>query len=109
MALSCFSARPAEAHVCQYVVPTISAASRITAATASFVICLFTLGAPRCVGAVGDQEQAREQDEVRDHARAAVADERKRDPRERDQPQDAADDDERLQGEAEGEPGRGEL
>ena len=59
------------------------------------------------VRAVGDEQQPGEQDEVGDDARAAVADERERDPGQRDQPQDPADDDERLQREGEGE-ARGE-
>src|SRR5262245_7712290 len=56
-----------------------------------------------------DEQEAREQDEVGDDARPAVADERERDPGQRDDPQDAADDDERLQREAEREPEREQL
>ena len=44
-----------------------------------------------------------------DDRRAAVGDERQRDARQRHDPEDAADDDERLEGEPEGEPGREEL
>ncbi len=58
---------------------------------------------------MGDEQEAREQDEVGDDARAAVADEGQRDPGQRDQAQDAADDDERLEREAEREPDREQL
>ena len=76
---------------------------------ASREICLFTRALRLRVRAVRDEQQPREQDEVRDDARAAVADERQRDPGQRDQPQDAADDDERLQREAEREAGGEQL
>ena len=56
-----------------------------------------------------DEQEAREQDEVGDDARPAVADEGERDPGQRDDPQDAADDDERLQREAEREADREQL
>src|SRR5215208_2911590 len=102
IALSWRAASPGAAHVCQYVVATISTASRRTEAVARRVICRFT-SRPR-VRAVGDEEQACEQDEVRDDARAAVADERQRDSRQRDHAQDAAEDDERLQRERERQP-----
>ena len=65
---------------------------------------------PRSVFArLETQHQPGEQDEVRDDARAAVADERERDAGQRDDPQDAADDDERLQRERERQPGREQL
>ena len=51
----------------------------------------------------------REQDEVGDDARPAVRDERERDPGQRDDAEDAADDDERLQREPEREPCGEEL
>src|ERR1700694_32259 len=56
-----------------------------------------------------DKQEAREQDEVGDDARSAVADERKRDPGQGDYSQDAADDDERLEREAEGQSDRKQL
>ena len=99
--LSWRSARLAAAHVCQYVVMTTSTATRTSATYVRRTICRFIVG---CVRPVRDEEEKREQDEVRDDARAAVGDERKRDPGQRDDAQHAADDDERLQREAEGQP-----
>ena len=61
------------------------------------------------VRAVRDEHQAGEDEEVRDDRRAAVGHEGQRDPGQRDDPQDAPDDDERLQREAEGEPGGEQL
>jgi hypothetical protein len=58
---------------------------------------------------VGDEQQAGEHEEVRDHRRAAVGDERQRDPRQRNQPEDTADDDEGLKREGERQPGREQL
>src|SRR3954454_16587319 len=109
IALSCFAFRLAGAHVCQYVVATISAARSSSPTSAIREICLFMPGSSRRVGPFGDEQQAREQQEVRDDGRAAVGDERERDPRQRDDPQHAADDDERLEREAEGEAGGEEL
>ena len=114
IALSCRSARPFAAHACQYVVPTISDASRTSPTTATRVIWSVhelpsTRELARRVRPVRDEQEAREQDEVGDDARPAVADERERDPGQRDDPQDAADDDERLQREAEREPEREQL
>ena len=53
------------------------------------------------VRAVRDEQEQRQQDEVRDDARAPVGDEGQRDPGQGNHPQDAADDDERLEREAE--------
>ena len=98
-------ARPGAAQVCQYVVATISEASSSSATSARREICLFIVvrspgwrraAAPRAA-------------EVRDDRRAAVRDERQRDPGQRDDPQDAADDDERLQREAERQAGGEQL
>ena len=74
------------------------------------MICRF-IAEPRacCVRAVRDEQEQREQDEVRDDARAAVGDERERDPGQRDHAQDAADDDEGLQREAERQSGGEQL
>ena len=60
-------------------------------------------------GAVGDEQQQREQDEVRDDRRPAVGDERQRDAGQRDELRDAADDDEDLQREHGGQAGREQL
>src|SRR5215203_741522 len=83
IALSCFAARPLDAHTCQYVVPTMSATSRTSASVATRVIPRFT--------------------------RSSVRDERQRDPGQRDDPQDPADDDERLEREPEGQSSGEEL
>src|SRR3954470_14169921 len=92
IALSCFALRLPGAHVCQYVVATIRDASSSSATSAMREICLFmSLG----IGAVRDEQQAGEQQEVRDDGRAAVRDERQRDARQGNDPQDASDDDER--------------
>ena len=60
-------------------------------------------------GAVGDHEQQREQDEVRDDRRAAVGDEGQRHAGQRDELRDAADDDEDLQAEDRRQPRRQQL
>src|SRR5215211_3420882 len=111
MALSLRSSRPATAHVCQYVVATMTATSRKTPTTASRVICVFTRSPVpgHGVRSVGDVHEPGQQREVRDDARSAVGDERQRDPRQRDEPEDAAEDDEGLQGEAEREPAGEQL
>ena len=88
--------------------PTTSATSSPIAIQPTRMIWRFTAAAPRD-GAVGDEQEEREHDEVRDDRRAAVGDERQRDPRQRHEPQDAADDDERLQRETEREPDREQL
>src|SRR5439155_21477962 len=61
------------------------------------------------VRAVRDEQEAREQDEVRDDARSSLAHEGQGDPGERNDAQDAAEDDERLEREAERETDREQL
>src|SRR5829696_5952845 len=92
IALSLRSSRPATAHVCQYVVAMMTATRRKTPVTARRLICAFTSSpvAGHRVRAVGDEHEPGEQGEVRHHARAAVADEGEGDPRQRDEPEDAA-------------------
>src|SRR5918999_706830 len=114
MALSWRSARLGAAQACQYVVPTIREPTRTSPATARREICWFigrgpfSYARPR-VRAVGHEQEPGEQHEVRDDAGAAVADERQCDPGQRDQPDDAAHDDERLEGEAERQPDGDQL
>src|SRR5438477_7649698 len=74
IALSWRAASPAGAQVCQYVVATISPATRITAATATLVICGFTSQAGG-VGSIGHEQEPCEHQEVGDDARAPVRDE----------------------------------
>ena len=85
---------------------TTSTPTRASATYVRRTICLFIVGA---FARFETSRRHREEDEVRDDARPAVGDERQRDPGQRDDAQDAAHDDERLQGEAEGEAGREEL
>src|SRR4051812_35306276 len=61
------------------------------------------------VGAVRDEHQPGEDEEVRDDARASVRDERECDSGERNDAQNPADDDERLEREAEREAGGEQL
>ena len=60
-------------------------------------------------GVVGDAQEQGEEHVVGDQRRAAVGDERQGDAGERQQPGDAADDDERLHAEQRGEPGGEQL
>ena len=109
IALSCRSARPAAPTSASTSSRRSARRAAPTRPRARRVICRFTSAPAAATGAVRDEQQQREQDEVRDDARAAVGDERQRDPGQRDDAQDAADDDERLQREAEREPGREQL
>ena len=61
------------------------------------------------VRSVGDEHQPGDEQEVGHHARSSVRDEGQRDARQRDDPRDTADDDERLESEAEAEPGGEQL
>src|SRR5919202_3131607 len=79
----------------QYVDIATSATKSTTKTKKSRRICGFT-ASPLSVHVVRDHEEDPEQEEVRDDARAAVRDERERDPGQRDEARDAADDDERL-------------
>ena len=60
----------------------------------------------RPAGAVGDDEQQREEHEVHDDRGSAVGDERQRDPGERDHARDPSDDHEHLQREDRAKPDR---
>ena len=101
--------RAPAAHVCQYVVATMSTAMRTSATTDRCRSCVFTPTASLAIRSVRDQHQSCHEEEVGDDARPSVRDEGERDARQRDDAEDAADDDERLQREAEAEAGGEEL
>src|SRR5688572_5227180 len=89
----------------QYVEMTATATKSATRTKKRRRIWGFTGGSP-CgpVDVVRDDEQEPDEDEVGHDARTAVGDEGQRDPGQRDQPRDAADDDERLDRERRAEP-----
>src|SRR5581483_7849576 len=109
--LSWRASRPATAHVCQYVVPTTSAASSSSATTVTRPISLFSSVrlSSGFVRPVGDEQQPGEEDEVGDDARPAVADEGQGDPGQRRLTEQAADVDEGLERERKRQPSREEL